>query len=196
MDTYCILAHLYDDGEMVDNAASYLNENNNWMNDNYFDGGDEWRNIADESWCVRAMIVTNKNRDLVDDLVDIKVQETDSFDGGDLFKSAVLYHMLYIFLDYEATFGDKYAEDKEKYIEELVLLVENPEVRDNMVMRANILEILSLVDYSDGVLLEELYNGVLDEQKGDGSWRLDGFDAPVFTTFRVLAGLNAYENRN
>lgn len=195
LDTYCIIAYLHEDGAMVDNAVSYLNEENNWIYDDYF-GADTWRNIADETWCIRAMIVTGRNKELIDDLIDIKISEVDSYEGNSLFSAAVLYHIIYVLYEYEQQFGNEYAEVKDRYIYELVNLLDDEGVSGDVSMRANILEILSKVGYSDTNLLNSIYHGLLEEQESDGSWRIGAKVAPVFTTFRVLVGVNAYENTN
>ena len=184
LDTYCIVAYQNRNEKMVDNFVSYLS-NNNWIKDNYF-SEDTWRNIADETWCIRAMTNVNYDQELIDDLIDIKIQETSDYYENDIFRSAVLYHMIYLILDYEDVYGRKYESVKNSYINELFSLLEN---NDNLLMKANILEILSKSGYNKGILFK-YYNEIKNMQNQDGSW---GENAKVFTTLRVLTGLKEYE---
>ena len=189
LDTYCILAYYYEDKEMVDNFVNYLNEDKNWLKDDLFKE-DRWRNIADETWCIRGMIKTNQDKELIDDLIEIKIKESDDFKDSKIFRVAVLYHMILVFLDYEEIYDYKFDGKKQEYINELASTLNDNEVKDNLIMKGNILEVLSKADYNKG-LLRNTYNELINEQNKDGSW---GEDAEVFTTFRVLIGLNEYEN--
>lgn len=184
LDTYCIVGFLYDDKVMADNVETYL-INNNWMDDNYYTE-DLWRNIADESWCVRLLIKENKE---VDELVNKLVDQTYDFieENNDIDNVAVVVHTLYVINDYGG-----YEEDKLFFQEYLVEKFD--EVKDNMLIAANILEALAETNYERD--LTYIVDYIKSKQESDGSWSYTKGESylRIFTTFRAVIALGKYEN--
>lgn len=190
LDTYCILGYLYNDKEMAVNTLNYL-DNNNWMADDYF-REDEWRNIADESWCVRLLLKTKTMPELTNDLLQIKLNETYEFIEEDYDKStkiAAVVHTILMLSDAEG-----YNEDL-KFFQDYVLDLSYDV--DDWHLQANVLEALARSKYEDKEKMRGIADLLISKQAEDGAWYMNEDKEnflQVFTTFRGVLALNQYQN--
>ncbi|MFH1916948.1 MAG: hypothetical protein ABIJ21_06830 [Nanoarchaeota archaeon] len=200
LDTYCIVGYITKNPKMAEIARSYLTEDNNWMPSDYFEG-DAWRNIADESWCIRLFIEVGYDKELTIQLVDKLIADTDNFINDknitDTDKLSVVYHTLYILSEFEK-YDNRYLEKKRKY-SDFINYFSYKNLAGNTLMLANLLDVMVAADYDNPAAIEEIADKVLLAQESSGYWKISS-DFPdnqgqVFTTFRALIGLNNYRNR-
>ncbi len=190
LDTYCILGFIYNNSKM----ASTVKESatgDNWITDDYYKGLDDWRNIADESWCVRFLIKTGYP---AEGFIKKEIKDTYVFLQGehyDMSKVVAAMHTLYVLNDANLLNEDFFF--FQDYIAEKSSLFE-----DDMLYQANVLEALSKTGYKDKEVLEKIAARLKEGQADDGAWYLYKYtkekNGQVFTTFRAILALNAYEN--
>lgn len=178
-DTYCILGYIYNSKKFAENALLYVKDKNLIKDDYYADA--EWRNIADETWCLRLFIKTKTAAEIMETMLKNKIEETENFlkTHGSYDNFAALYHM--IFLLKEA--GENYNPQKEKYENMLLNIAEKNE--DPLIL-GNALDALSESPKYEKKL-KKIAAKLMAEQNFDGSW-----DESVFTTFRAVIGLSKY----
>jgi hypothetical protein len=187
LDTYCIFGFIKENKNFADNVVGYLSEND-WLASNHFTS-DRWRNIADETWCIRLLQKTGYS-ELALNLSKIKVSEVNQFLGDSDFDDvAVLVHMLHLANDLELS-------EKPDYQLRLVNLSKNEEVRRSTHLLSNILESLAKSGYENKSELDSLALLITSRQNRDGSWTEIGFENDnfqVFTTFRAIVALSEYQ---
>jgi hypothetical protein len=181
-------------------AASYLDNTLDWMPSDYYTN-DLWRNIADESWCLRLFIVTNHDQDLTKALIQKMIGDTDQFihapNISESDKLAVVYHALYVLADYEETYHTgEFTKERLSYAD-YISYFSYKKLQGNTLMTSNLLDVMVHAQYDNPEALKELANTVLSVQEADGKWKMNP-DAPpndvqVFTTFRALISLNEYK---
>ena len=110
-DTFCILGFIYKDSAFANNVLKHI-KNGNLIDDNYY-VQDKWRNIADETWCLRLLIATNPQNEVIRPMVLAKIKETDEYvkNNDEYGNFSVLYHMIYLLKEA----GQKYDEIRKGY---------------------------------------------------------------------------------
>ncbi len=187
LDTYCILGTVEQSAPMAQHLLEYLTEDNNFIDDQYYQD-DRWRNIADETWCLRLLAETGSSAPL-DELLTRQAEQAKTFLSNDenaAAKSGVAYHLL--MLD-EAGKGSE--SDRLMWQEEIVNLLRSSQLDGDSISLGNALEVLSESGYSDREFLALLANYLLALQGKDGAWRVNN-EYPAFSTLRALNGLAAY----
>lgn len=191
LDTYCILGTLTNDAVMARQAVKYLTPDGNWIaDDNHKD--DTWRNIADETWCLRLMARTDTSPELLSPMVQKKAEETraylDSTEPAN-FKLAVLYHMLLLMRDLT---GSNYSSLIVEYQNKSIGLFQSGVVDNDPLALGNLLESTVQTKYGNVGVVSSIGQKLIGLQAADGAWRSQG-QYPVFATLRSLAGLTAYQ---
>jgi hypothetical protein len=201
LDTYCIVGFLQRDPDMANKVASYLDDNNNWMSSSHYTE-DVWRNIADESWCLRLFIVTDHERQLTETLIATLINDTEKFrideHIADQDKLAAVYHTLYVLTDYEQKYNDNRFREEKLQFADFLSYFSFKHIGLNTLMAANLLDVMVYAEYDNKAALSDMAIQVLDQQEAGGFWRMAD-DAPpdsvqVFTTFRALIGLQRFMN--
>src|SRR3989344_483366 len=185
LDTYCILGYVYKDSLMLPSVKKNL-INDNWMKDDYY-VQDDWRNIADESWCTRFLIQQGENASGV---IRKQVQDMYTFLEGnhtEMNKAVAVIHILYVLHD--AKMYDKDFTYFQDYV-----AAKSELVNEDMLYQANILDVLSKTQYNDKAFLKKIAERLKKGQQSDGGWYLKPGvkNGQVFTTFRAVIALNAY----
>lgn len=201
LDTYCIVGFITKNKPMAEVARSYLTDDEDWMPDNYYIQ-DTWRNIADESWCLRHFIAVRLDKDLEIRLIAKLIDDTNIFireeNISDIDKLSVVYHAIYVLNDYERTYLDlQFQKQQRSYAEFIGNFTSDKRLTGNTLMTANLLDVMVASHYDNPAALEEFADTVLKAQEKDGYWKISTDFAPnngqVFTTFRALIGLNEYQ---
>jgi hypothetical protein len=191
LDTYCILGTLTDDATMAQQAVKYLTPDGNWIADDNHKN-DTWRNIADETWCLRLLARTNTAPERLAPMIQKKVEETraylDSTEPAN-FKLAVLYHMLILMKDLT---GPNYSSLIKEYQNSSAELFQSGVADNDPLALGNLLEALVETKYVHVAILRDVSQKLIGLQEADGAWRAQG-DYPVFASLRSLAGLTAYQ---
>lgn len=194
LDTACILGYTENDEAIADHVATFLTADGNLLKDDEY-ADDRWRNIADETWCIRLFARTGRQSQRLRELVQTKISEADQFlaqEQGEEFRIAVLFHMLYLLADLD---DPHFTQKLRQYTEALATLAADPAIAENTFTQANILDALARVRFDDRDVLDRLARNILLRQRADGSWtqtpRAGLF--PVFTTFRATLALNKYD---
>ena len=190
LDTYCILGLLYSDREMARKVREHLT-GTNLMDDNYY-SVDAWRNIADETWCIRLFSKTGVDKNVTGLMAREKIKEADSFLTGsnsNTDKAAVLIHMVPLLE--ETDLGG--SNESKMFKRKLLNLSRDPEVFRSTLLITNILEVLSISGVSKpdlGFMERE----IIERQGMDGGWRAveEETSGEVFTTFRAILALDAF----
>lgn len=198
LDTACIFGYLMSDAVIAQHAVAALDGERNWLADDLY-ADDAWRNIADETWCIRLLARTSVGAELVQSLSGRKIVEMERLYASDadvVDKAAALVHMVAML---DGVHDDVAAGFERKYAQHLVRFVEDPMLTDNILMDANILDVLLTANMRmPGVVPEAtfraLYERLLRRQGSEGTWsdHVGGDGLPVFTTFRVLTVLGRY----
>lgn len=198
LDTACIFGYLTENRTVAQHAVAALNEEQNWLADDYY-ADDAWRNIADETWCIRLLARTSSATALVQALTGRKIVEMERFFASDasvIDKTAALVHMAYLL---DAVHDDIGAGFEKKYAEYLVASASEPTLVGNTLMTANILDALltaraRLPDVVPTATLRSLYERLVERQHRNGTWtESEGGDGlPVFTTLRALTALGRF----
>ncbi|MFH1171866.1 MAG: hypothetical protein V1778_05015 [bacterium] len=196
LDTACILGYVERDVALADHVATFLTPDGNWLNDDLY-ADDLWRNIADETWCIRLFAVTHQLAGHVPNLVETKIRETTTFLADNHQTNdqiGVLYHMILLLADVN---DPRYQSTLDAYVTQLATISQQSEVHEQTMTLANILEALIRGGYDDHTLLERIATILQNRQQANGSWfsstTQESF--PVFTTFRVTLALTSY-NQN
>ena len=128
-------------------------------------------------------------------VVEKSIEDSYAFLEGDyavIDKVVVAIHMLYILED--ANMRDKDFLFFQDYIAQ-----ESKNFEDDILLQANVLEALSKTHYKDRTFLDGMAQYLKKKQAQDGGWylRKDAQDeyGRVFTTFRAILALNAYEGK-
>jgi hypothetical protein len=191
IDTYCILGVVKQDVAMARHILSYISEDDNLIDDRYFQN-DTWRNIADETWCLRLIAETETPLAQLNIMLNAQADQGKSFLASRetvSAKLAVLYHLL--MLDSRAR---PTLPNRDLWWEKTVELLRTGAVDDDPISLGNALEALSNSGYPDQAFLRILTNHLLALQGDDGAWRTGG-QYPVFTTLRALNGLAAFREQ-
>lgn len=197
LDTYCILGYIYSDKEMAKKTLIYL-QGNKWLADNYY-REDAWRNVADESWCVRLLIRTNELEvQRIKDLIGKKIEESEKMvsSKADIStKVATLVHSIYLIYDFSKTYKDSSFDSNLKEYQDYVYLSFDKIKNDDLLL-ANALDSLAYSKY-DKSKLQEMADLLILRQKIDGGWYsgedLSRDNLSVFTTIRVITSLLRYK---
>lgn len=194
LDTACILGYTENDEVLADHVATFLTADGNLLKDDEY-ADDRWRNIADETWCIRLFARTGRQTHRLQELVQTKISEADQFlahEQGEEFRIAVLFHMLYLLADLN---DPHFTQKLRQYTEALAMLAADPAIAENTFTQANILDALARVRFDNRDVLDRLARSILLRQRADGSWTQTTRVAlfPVFTTFRATLALNKYD---
>ena len=192
LDTYCILGYLYNDKQMavlVQNSL-YLNK---WLPDNFYGGDQDFRTIADESWCVR--LIQKHYKEKIRFVKEKLVQDTYNYlkeNHIKITKVNAAIHTLTMLVEFNEPSKDiKYFQD---YIANSI---NDKETWQDTTTLANILDVLILSNYQNKAKIDKIAQELITRQENNGSWLLSK-NAPknfgqVFTTFRVIIALNKYQ---
>lgn len=200
LDTACIFGYLTNDTAIARHAVAALDKNKNWLADDLYTT-DAWRNIADETWCIRLLASESSNAELVTALTGRKIVEMGQFSRGQasvIDKAAALVHMVYLL---DGVQDDIAAGFEKQYAENLVAYLPDPAIVENTLMNANILDALLTVNvHMSGTVptaaFSTLFDRLLARQHKDGTWTETAGDdgLPVFTTLRVLTALGRFSD--
>ncbi len=194
LDTYCILGYLKNDSSFSDTVLRYLGDDGWLAPDAYLT--DRWRNIADESWCLRLLAVTDKRPVQFETLIQAKIDQTKQFvqtNEPASSKLAVLYHALLMLNDFQnESYAAAITEFQNRSVElfnQKILPLRDP------ISLGNLVESLVATGYSNKVELDKLVRNLIGFQTPDGAWRDEQDQATVFSTFRALIGLASYRSK-
>ena len=192
LDTYCILGYLYEDKEMANLALLSLS-NDKWLPESFYQGDQDFRTIADESWCVRLISKAN-NKEAIKLVKDRIVKDTYSFineDHIEITKVNAAIHTLTMLYEFNDNKDIKFFQD---YIAKSI---NDKETWKDTTTIANILDVLIYTNYKNKALLNKLTKELINRQETDGRWSINKDNkenfGQIFTTFRVLIALNKFE---
>jgi len=190
LDTYCILGYLLEDKTMAQRALSYLDTSGEWLAEDAYPV-DTWRNIADETWCLRLLAVTQEPHDSFDwqPNINTKIEQTREFISSDESansKLGVLYHMLMLLSEPNVQVSQAIIKEFQK---EVYTLEQTGAFDNDPVALANIIESLAISNYDPEVYIEKLSDRLIAMQNTDGSWTVGQQNYPVFSSFRALIAL-------
>lgn len=200
LDTYCIMGYLFEDKVMADIVAGYRT-GQGWFESDHFPQ-DTWRNIADETWCLRLLMITEKDINILPEAVQRKIIETNKYLTEEplINQQAVLYHMVQLLNDaIEAGVDlDEAQSTLDSYSDQLVLLTMENELWSQPLALANTLEALASIGYSDKEILGKIVDRLTALQREDGSWWANPVsnNGNVFTTLRANLALLEYKKLN
>ena len=193
LDTYCILGYLYNDKEMSTLVLNSL-YNDEWLPSNFYQGDQDFRTIADESWCVRLISKSN-NKELIRDVKDRLIKDTYTFineDHDKITKVNAAIHTLTMLNEFNE--NDKEINFFKNYI---ATSISDKQTWQDTTTLANILDVLVQSNYSNKAIINKLTRELIKRQEKDGRWLIskcyDKNFGQVFTTFRVIAALNKYQ---
>ncbi|MFH0853689.1 MAG: hypothetical protein V1853_04775 [bacterium] len=192
IDTYCILGYLQKDGAMAKRALDYLDESGEWLAEDAFPV-DTWRNIADETWCMRLLAVTDTEPDNYGQMIQAKIEQTREFvdsDEPDSSKLGTLYHMLMFLSESDIQTSQAAVNELQQ---EIFKLEQTGAFNQDAVALANIIEALTVSNYYDEAYIANLADRLISLQLSDGSWRAGPQQLyPVFSSFRALIALATF----
>ncbi|USN53467.1 MAG: hypothetical protein H6760_04910 [Candidatus Nomurabacteria bacterium] len=191
LDTYCLLGYLTKDKAMAEHALEYLSPSGEWFAADHFTS-DQWRNIADETWCIRLLAVTETYPEQFANMVETKTIEVRGFLQSQkpvAEKIAAVYHVLLMIQEPGIT---QSAEQIPVLQETAAALIASASTQLDAVTMANSLEMLTLSHFSTDSYVSGLREGLLRSQSTDGAWRYgDDNQYAVFATLRSLLGLTS-----
>ena len=192
LDTYCILGYLYNDREMSNLALNSL-ENGKWLPDDFYEGDQDFRTIADESWCVR--LTAKNNKELIRKTKDRIVKDTYTYlneDHQKITKVNAAIHTLTMLIEFNEN-----KEDIDFFKNYIAKSIGDKDTWEDTTTLANILDVLILSNYKDKTIINKIVKELIKRQEIDGRWKVNkdynGNFGQVFTTFRVLVALNKFE---
>src|SRR3989344_8598438 len=166
LDTYCILGYLYNDKEMSTLVLNSL-ENYNWLPSNFYEGDQDFRTIADESWCVRLISKSN-NKESIRNVKDNLVKDTYTFineDHDKITKVNAAIHTLTMINEFNE--DDKEINFFKDYI---ATSISDKQTWQDTTTLANILDVLVQSNYSNKAIINKLTKELIARQEKDGRW--------------------------
>jgi len=200
LDTYCIIGLLGRDREMADVVAAHL-DGDDWLPAEHYGNAQSFRKLADESWCVRLLrFASRPGRRQVPHLLQVSLQRGRDLLGQERpveFRVNVALHLLYLLNDLR----DKSLRAERRSLHELLLAASaDPEMQQDLLTQANILEALAASGDVPRGALQPLADRLLRHQEADGGWHSRvgeaGTGLRVFTTMRALLALVEYGGRS
>lgn len=194
LDTMCLVGFLTRDRALADHVLASRDEESNWIAESHY-RGTPWRNIADETWCLRMLIAVGVERTATQTLIERQTEKARAFlaEGNSVAdRTTVLVHMLEVFADAR---DERFAAAQTAFWEELKTLSHDASITDDTLLQANIL--LALVRTGDkGTETRRIAGRLRSLQGSDGAWRRRiGEPLAVLTTARVLTALILNEKR-
>jgi len=199
LDTYCIVGLLRQDRAMAEVAAGHL-DGDDWLPGNHYEDSQCFRKLADETWCVRLLrFASRPGRRQVPRLARISLgrgRELLEQERPVEFRVNVALHLAYLLND----LNDRSLRDDRDSIQKLLLAAaEEPDVENDLLTQANILEALASSPGVPEPALRPLAERLLRHQEEDGGWHSrvgeTNSDLRVFTTMRALLALTKYDQR-
>lgn len=191
LDTYCILGYLAEDKAMAEHVLEYLSPSGEWFAADHFTS-DQWRNIADETWCIRLLAVTETYPEQFANMIETKTIEVRGFLQSQkpvAEKIAAAYHVLLMLNEPNIPYQVELIPELQS---EVASLISGASTQLDPVTMANSLEMLTLSHFSTDSYLSDLREGLLRAQSPDGAWRYGDDDQyAVFATLRSLLGLSS-----
>ena len=200
LDTYCITGLLHEDRAMADIVAGHL-DGDGWLAEDYYEEHENFRKLADESWCVRLLrFASPAGRSRVRPLARLIVDQAEQFLEASQRPEQrinVALHVVYLLRD----LGDpRFDPDLLRTLAVLEQAAGDPRVESDLLTQANLLEALSGVPQADEHLLGIVAERLTRNQQPDGGWysRIgeSGSSLRVFTTMRAVLALSRYERRS
>ncbi len=196
LDTYCILGFLHEDEKMSETVKRYLG-NSGWLTENYYQD-DIWRNIADETWCLRLLIKKTNDYSKLVPVIQRQILETNALlvDSELINQQAVLYHMAIMMSEAEAS-GlpvNEMAVILSAYQNRLIAVTLDQELWQQPLSLANTLDALLSIKANEDVIIHKLADKLISLQQKDGAWlpQPEAKQGQVFTTMRALLALTKY----
>lgn len=186
LDTYCIFGYLFQDQAMA-RVVRQASQGTEWLAEDLY-SQDVWRNLADETWCLRLLLATDTDRDFTGQAITKKIEQTDAFlnTATPFDQYAVLYHMIPLLSESEEH-GD-FKASLQNYTDRLSQHISRPEFEGQALVLANALEVFCSIDHLGREKIQTLTKRLLKLQDFDGGWwpYAGADDGKVFTTLRVL----------
>ena len=197
LDTYCIVGLLGRDRAMADVVAAHL-DGDDWLPDNHYPDEESFRKLADETWCVRLLDSASRGgRREVPRLTRLALRRGLAFleeDRPAEVRANVGLHLLYLVDDVG---GRSLRADRERLRNLLLEFAADPELRNDSLTQANILQALAFSGDLPKCAVKDIAERLLRHQEEDGGWhsRVEetGTSLRVFTTMRALLALAEYE---
>ncbi|MBU0707974.1 hypothetical protein KKG41_06410 [Patescibacteria group bacterium] len=197
LDTYCIIGHHHADKKMAD-VVDHFRSGTDWLSEDYT-LNDVWRNIADETWCTRLLILTEGDNQITQSLVKNLINETNtSLIGTGLSdQQTILYHMVHLLKEAQSLglTVENLDSSLSLFTELLLTVTLEEELYNNPLIIANTLEALVTVNYPDQEKIHDLANRLILLQEKDGLWlpEASATQGQVFTTLRAVLALVKYQ---
>lgn len=193
LDTYCILGYLYEDEQMSNLVFNSLS-NDRWIPQSFYEGDQDFRTMADETWCVRLITKTN-NKNKISNVQSRIVQDTFSFineSHEEITKVNVAIHALTMLYE-----NDKNNKDIKFFQDYIAKSVYEKETWKDTSTLANVLDVLVYTEYKNKAVINKLATKLISRQEKDGRFSINkGYKenfGQIFTTFRALTALNKFE---
>lgn len=188
LDTMCILGFLTRDQLLAEHVLGALDADDNWIAETHYRDG-RWRNIADETWCLRLLAVTGVASEQLSSLVEKQIVRADAFitgSAGVSDKAAVFLHMLRMLNDVP---NERFQETMQRYASELQTLSGERSLQGDALLQANMLTALRTIGQRSDAT-KAVARRLRADQDADGAWRRrEGEPIPVLTTASVLTAL-------
>lgn len=194
LDTFCIVGWLYDDSEAAEHLARYIPEDNNIMDDRFYTL-DLWRNLADEAWCVMLLQKTGVEQDRAEAILAMLLEQSEDLLADPevrlLDKAGVTVHALLMLNEFP-----NHQKEKAFWKYQAVTLLEHPDIRQNNLLMANLVDVLIHQNIEQEVIAPSI--ALLRERETANQTWLPSTDAEpgygdIFTTTRVLITLAHYD---
>ncbi|RMF54630.1 hypothetical protein D6745_04665 [Candidatus Woesearchaeota archaeon] len=200
LDSSCILGQMYNSTKISDKIIRHI-YNWTWMEQNYYGDVEAWRNVADDSWCIRLLSINGREKYLKN-LTNAILNETYWYLGRDditnMNKVGIIIHIIYVLNDLKKYNNiDDYENDLLALQEMLVELSEKDDIKEDLLLQANILDALSESKYQKLDKLKAISDRLIKAQQPTGEWLADENNpnyGQVFTTFRAILGLSKYKH--
>ncbi len=212
LDTYCILGYLYNSSKMAD-VVLIASNGTKWLSPQMYEHDDQWRQIADEVWCIMLLAKTKVDDSTTEDHVnlkmhEIKIFETYNFEG--VTAAAAELHIV-MMLTEAAHLNGTYVDLLSEYQNKLIKSMEKEECWANTLLIANVLTSLIDSKYTNKTTLEKYYNELIVRQTPKGAWypiwhesqkeminsafneQIDNGQA--FTTMRAIIAMESYDEK-
>ncbi len=201
LDTYCILAYLTRDKQLVENIINHLDFNKSlWIDERlYRNERVSWRLISDEIWCIIAISRGSENRTLLKKLVDYHLKDALNYlkkDHWKLNKLGVLIHLIMMLntLKKEGFYNKTLENLHKSFINQAIELINQDELYKNVDLTANLIWVICESGFAEEYKKEInfLMEKLLEQRKEDGGI-YNREDAKGFLTLQALKAIYAYE---
>jgi len=194
-DANCILGWTYNDTALYEKMKNNLHSYG-WVNPKT---SDAFRKLIDETWCISLLAQNNDDKNIIENLVDLKKREFFAYINGSDYLDRKIISGIHLLLMFDRL--QSYGYDVSKYSDfiEFVTSYVAKQTKDGNLLYPlevyhNALYALSKIHCYDKAFLQSLAEKIVHMQNSDGSWSIgNGERYKLLVTLRSIIALNLFK---